>query len=104
MTVQTQGPVESPPLEPTQERAIEGHPEFTAECKARSQYNPAGEWEWGEQLLTQSDQWGLVWRADFKTPSTSDKYVNRVVCWIKPDGTLQIHWAVAHDIPPLRRP
>ena len=80
----------SPSLVPQSELRVSNAPSFVASCMAR--ITPDVEkfsWRIGNSILTQSDQWGLVWRADFQTKAESEqsRYVNRVVCWRRPGET-----------------
>lgn len=104
MDAPPEDPPEGPPLVPTGESEIGGHADFVAECRETARVLPENEWEWGAQLLTQSDKWGIVWRADFTVAGMNPPLINRVVCWRKPNGSLHIHTALAQNIPPLRLP
>ena len=98
-------PPEGPPLVPTEESEIEGHADFVAACHETARVLLGNKREWDAQLLTRSDKWGVVWRADFAAAGMNlSPLINRVVCWQKPNGAFHIHTAIGQNIPPLRLP
>lgn len=56
----------------------------------------------GTTLLTRSEAWGLVWRADRQGPGQTGATVDRVICWLM-DGDEESHLAFAWSVSPLRR-
>jgi hypothetical protein len=53
-------------------------------------------------IVTQTEKWGLVWRADYKRPGPeSPDRVNRITCWKSPDGDFRIEFAVLQLTAPL---
>lgn len=92
-----------PPLDPAGEREVQGHEEFVSNCRemARSVIGDGG--QLGTEMVTESERWSIVWRADLKSAEGDfPPLVNRVVCWNAPSGTLHIEIAMFHDIPALR--
>lgn len=93
-----------PPVEPaTNEQPMPGNTAFAAECMAGlNNFPPVGDWTLGTQLVTHSNTWGDVWRADFEIGGKSlAPLINRIVCWRKADGTIPIMVAVGQSVPPL---
>jgi len=80
-----------PSAEPNGETAAAENSVFVNACMSMiSDRAAALGWHLGRSLLTRSDVWGLVWRIDFKAKDhpESSPYVNRVICWGSPDGTV----------------
>ena len=74
---------------PQNEVVLLSEPLFTEACK--SHIADAAEklgWLLGNSMLTRNENWGLVWRVDFATPSDSanSALVNRAICWGGSDG------------------
>lgn len=93
----------SPPLAPDDESPLMDQ-EFSADCRATLRNLFArSEWSLGTQLVTRSDEWGLVWRADFIYGRDLRPLVNRAICW-QPDGDgIAIVLAIGQQIAPLER-
>lgn len=92
-----------PPLEPTGEQQVAGNEAFLASCRAALDDIPiTREWKLGPDLLTRTDRWGLVWRADFELPGESlAPLINRLVCWQKEGGDLTLEFAIGQSVSPL---
>lgn len=78
-----------PPIVPNEDEVVlAADPSFETECMAAIS-DAAREWRFGSSLLTTSDKWGLVWRADFTAPpvSASADFINRVTCWRSAEET-----------------
>jgi hypothetical protein len=94
---------EAPPLAPDRETVAE-YPLIADACRAyfAAEMEQLG-WSFGNSLLTQSEKWGLIWRADFTVHGRSHPdFINRAVCWTEPDGTvLGTHVAFGQKIAPL---
>ena len=98
-------PQELPPTEPTNERVVQGEDAFAAECMALARGMIKGDDKLGTPVITQSDRWGLVWRADFEVAGKDySPRVNRMICWRTPDGALLIGMEMWQDVPPLHPP
>ncbi|MPZ31058.1 MAG: hypothetical protein GEV13_08685 [Rhodospirillales bacterium] len=71
---------------PQDETVISGNASFIEACKAAVAMDAEQfGWRFGNSILTRSKDGCLVWRADFKTPTTGTLgLVNRVVCWQPP--------------------
>ncbi len=71
-----------PPEPSPDEQPAAEDPEFLTRCRADVVAMSGGSVVWGDQLLTRSPRWGLVWRADFRDPTlTNPLYPSRVACW-----------------------
>ena len=91
---------QTPELFPTvpseSETVVQNDPSFTDACKAK--VADAAEkfgCRFENSILTRSEKWGLVWRADFKIKNQSSEtgLINRVICWREP-GATEIRLAV----------
>lgn len=101
----TEDTTEAPSVEPaTSEQRASENIAFAAECMAGlNNFPPSGDWKLGTQLVTHSDTWGDVWRADFEIGAKSlAPLINRIVCWRKADGTIPVMVAIGQSVPPLR--
>lgn len=101
----TEDTAETPSVEPaTNEQLAPENTAFAAECVAGlNNFPPFGDWKLGAQLVTHSDTWGNVWRADFEIGGKSlAPLINRIVCWRKADGTIPIMVAIGQSVPPLQ--
>jgi len=96
--------VPTPPIEPTDEGSPPKDATFATACKNVLKTFPfAHEWKLGKQLVTHSDQWGDVWRADFEIGGSSlEPLVNRIVCWRQADGEIAVMFAIGQSIPSLQ--
>lgn len=102
MTDQPHEVPETPPLEPTGETVVAGHAAFVLRCRHIAGSVIGEDSTLGTEMLTDSERWGPVWRADYKLAEIDlSPWVNRVVCWIKPDGGFHIGISLGQDIPPL---
>jgi hypothetical protein len=55
---------------------------FATACAARiAQYTEALGWEPAKFVVTESEKWGLVWRADYRKDSSLRRSWMRIVCW-----------------------
>ncbi len=95
--------ISTPPLEPGHERHILDGSAFTAECVvALDRFPMTKDWILGAQIVTQTDSWGTVWRADFEFEgSPGGPFVNRIICWKQDDGPIALIFAIGQDVPPL---
>ena len=93
-----------PSLEPIDETIAEDDPAFISACLAHfAEAAESGAWRLAKSVLTQSDKWGLVWRADFQTPSeTATSGCKRVMCW-RPPGEEGVCGAFFGSIPASER-
>lgn len=58
-----------PDPEPQDETPLPPDHPFADECKALfADHAEAGGWHYGKSMVTRSNKWGLVWRADTYTP------------------------------------
>ena len=91
----------TPPLIPEDEQAVPDDPDFIERCMAH--VPKALGIEIAATLTTQSDQWELVWRADFNIPKTARTIaVNRIVCKReRGDQPLNFALATGQNIPSL---
>jgi hypothetical protein len=92
-----------PPITPDSERVAPANPAFIEKCLANSASLIAkGGWRLGKQLLTESNTWGSIWRADFEIPGSTTTLVNRLVCWQEANGDkLKLMFAIGQSVPPL---
>jgi hypothetical protein len=99
---QADDPDSFPPVAPANERTVPADLSFVNVCIANSADIAAkGGWELGTQLLTQSDDWGTIWRADFKIPGSDlSPLVNRIICWKKGDK-VNVMFAIGQSVVPL---
>ncbi len=91
----------TPPLAPQDEQVAPDDNELIQKCMA---HVPAKlGLELGTTLTTQSDRWGLVWRADFAIPKVAKMTgVNRIVCKrARGDEPLNFALATSQNILPL---
>jgi hypothetical protein len=80
---------EMPPWVPDRETVVADEPSFVEACKsAFTAEAQQFEWVFEKSLLTRSQRWGLVWRADFVVAgrSKSSHLINRAMCWSGVDG------------------
>jgi hypothetical protein len=80
---------EIPPWVPDREPAVADEPSFVEACKAAfSAEAQQFQWEFEKSLLTRSQRWGLVWRADFVVAGRqrSSHFINRAMCWGRAHG------------------
>ena len=68
-----------PPMVPQDETPVADDAAFLSDC--RVQLGDTSGWTMGNTLLTNTDQWGLIWRADFTDHETTPGNLSRVVCW-----------------------
>jgi hypothetical protein len=46
-------------------------------------------WEFQRALVTQSPEWGLIWRGDYAIADLAARHlINRTMCWEGADGSL----------------
>jgi hypothetical protein len=96
---------EKPPWVPDREAVVDDEPSFVEACKAAFTA-PAQKFEWvfETSLLTRSQEWGLVWRADFVIAGRSSHLVNRAMCWGGAGGVEGTAVGFGQKIAPLKRP
>lgn len=94
----------SPPVIPAADERIDSDPDFAAECRASARDLPSSErWILTTELLTRSDRWGQIWRADFVFDDQSfHPQVNRLLVWRHADGSLPVVVAVGQLVAPLK--
>jgi len=85
------GDLSYPDREPHGEVVVDHDEAFMAVCMAHfADCEGRQGWEIQNSILTRSETWGLVWRADILRPwdlqlaRTDD--VNRLICWGSADG------------------
>ena len=90
-----------PPLVPQSEQTAPDDTDFIEKCMAH--VPKALGIELAATLTTQSDEWGLVWRADFTIPKAAKMSgINRIVCKReRGDEALNFALTTGQDIPPL---
>jgi hypothetical protein len=93
----------TPPLQPLTERRTLDDTAFAAECIAELRKLEATKgWRIGTQVVTRSEPWGLVWRADFEMGSgPTSPLINRAICWKHADGHVALVFAIGQNVPPL---
>ena len=91
-----------PPMSPAAEEtpAVDAQG-FVSECLelSKKMEHSLGPFTLARQVITQSERWGTVWRADYEGRWPSDPFVNRLVIWRQPNGTPAI--IVGQDDRPL---
>lgn len=92
-----------PPMAPDgdETRGVENS-EFAELCrKTGLEHAARSEGELGPPLLTWSETWGFVWRADFTMRGQSRDDVNRLVIWGRDTKRTQAAVAIGLAMPPL---
>jgi len=94
--------LDPPPLDPGAEPRMPGHA-FNEECVAFCQQLLCeNERLCGAGIVTETEKWGLVWRADYKSLGSSfPNLVNRVVLWKSPAGAFRFLFAGLQEIAAL---
>ncbi len=95
-----------PPLDPGVEEILPSDSAITEVCLTKLKQGFAGLLDRisfvGGPLLSRSQTWGIVWRADFtfaeRHPTNG---INRVVCWRLPDDQTGLMVAVGQQLKPL---
>jgi hypothetical protein len=80
---------EIPPWVPDRETVAADEPALVEACKsAFSADAQKFQWVFEKSLLTRSQGWGLIWRADFVVAGRqrSSHFINRAMCWGGADG------------------
>jgi hypothetical protein len=91
---------DTPRIAPANEQQAQA-PEFETACLNSVMISGLGRSVvLGRRLVTRSTQFGLVWRADFG-PREQDGLINRIVCWQRPDGKLDVLFAYSEHESPL---
>lgn len=96
-----------PSAMPQNEPVVTNDASFVALCKARIEADVT-EFRWllGNSILTRSEEFGLVWRADFEfpgTPSDTMGLVNRIVCWRPSDSNdVATAFLIGQHVPKLK--
>jgi hypothetical protein len=97
-----QPPEDLPLLNPQGETIVQDDPFRIAclsELEAKSELLGL---KMGAPLLTTSERWGTILRADFSfTDPAEGQGVNRVVCWKGADGRLRIVYGTEQNLAPL---
>lgn len=95
--------VPAPPLSPAGERVI---PEDTAFAESflsiirQHPYFPR--WVFGTAIFTHTEEFGTIWRVDYKMPEITDpSMINRIICWKNEKGDPRIMYAIGQLEPPL---
>jgi hypothetical protein len=88
--------VETPSLDPDEQVVTADNPEFVTKCLSLIDKFLSGKnWPLNRTMVTRSEKWGLVWRADFTIPDLDSSHsTNRFVCWELPDGNMAIEIAI----------
>jgi hypothetical protein len=95
---------EIPPLEPDRETVVADDPSFVEACKAAFTADAQQfEWVFEKSLLTRSQRWGLVWRADFVIAGRprSSHLINRAMCWGNAGGVEGTVVAFGQKVAPI---
>jgi hypothetical protein len=95
---------ETPPLVPDRETVVTDKPSFVEACKAAFSAEALQlQWVFEKSLLTRSQRWGLVWRADFIVAGRprSSHLINRAMCWGGADGVEGTAVSFGQRIAPL---
>jgi hypothetical protein len=70
-----------PPAEPQDETAARDDL-FAQACRdAFAHVESDLGWKIGNSLVTRSDRWGFIWRADLDVRAGPPSLVNRIICW-----------------------
>ena len=89
-----------PPIVPLNEETAGDEMAFVSECYRR--LGDTTGWNMGNTLLTRTERWGLLWRADFNEKSSEPGTISRVICWDEPGSGRQfVMFARDRNIPPL---
>jgi hypothetical protein len=81
------GSTTCPPEPGVDEQPATEDPAYIANCQADVRSMSKGPVVWGTQLLTHSEKWGLIWRADFWKPERKNQGDPiRVACWKNDKG------------------
>jgi hypothetical protein len=95
----------SPPLSQTNDEVHISSKDFEEQCRAHFKAIAERQhWIISNSRATKSENWGLVWRADFLIAGYSPKtpLVNRLVCWKdKESGELSSNIAIGQEVQPL---
>ncbi len=80
---------EIPPWVPDRETVLADETSFVEACEATFSADAQKfQWVFEKSLLTRSQRWGLIWRADFVIAGRpkSSHMINRAMCWGCADG------------------
>ena len=95
---------EHPPLSPGNDELSFDDERFLQRCHAHASSMIVNlKLEMTQEAVTQSKDWGSVWRADFKFPNrkpSSPPTVNRLMCWEKGEMLFFMSSVALHE-PPL---
>jgi hypothetical protein len=76
-----------PPEPEDGENMASDEPDFVSHCQAEVVAMADGPVVWTDQLLTHSQKWGLIWRADYwEHNQENEDDPTRVVCFRRSDG------------------
>lgn len=100
------GSFEAPPTDPATEEVTVDDESFVEECDTVvGEFLPRDSARLGAGLLTKTERWGLVWRADFtRLDSDLSPLINRIVCWRTDDGKIAACVAIGQSLAPLSGP
>jgi hypothetical protein len=74
-----------PPLQPDSNEVRTENEPFVQRCHAHAEHTITSmKLEITQEMVTQSKEWGPIWRADFRFPKqaqSSIPKVNRMMCW-----------------------
>lgn len=105
MTTQADDAYSMPPVAPEDEKSASNKSFFIEACRSQPQWNDlviANGWKLGNDLLTQRDEWGVIYRVDFTIPGAdTSPAINRIICWQTPSGQMKITVAISQNFPPL---
>lgn len=98
--MQAESPLPLPPITPKGERPAQADDGFTDRClRALKDYPITRDWTLVAQQVTQSDDWGLIWRGTFhRARRAGDSSSNPVVvCWTSANGDLNVMFGIEED-------
>jgi hypothetical protein len=89
-----------PPVVPYKEEIATDYGVLEAWCLAAIGKMPGHlDWVWGDKLLTRSQSYGFIWRADYTTARDPDPtHINRLVCSLLPSGSLDVQIALDQPV------
>jgi hypothetical protein len=92
-----------PPMNPLGERNITGNSDFLHHCFIMvERLSDIGIFDKENYICTESDEWGLVFRIDYKHRSGSNPILtNRLICWKIKSGKFHVMLVEGQDVPAL---
>jgi hypothetical protein len=92
----------SPPLSAAREVEVEDA-KFEERCWSSISVKIRDKYLFGDPLVTRSNKWGVVFRADFSVRSETEiSPKNRVICWTDKAGVTWVKLVYEQTLPPLR--